>query len=49
MLGVLVERARAIEDLLVPLVVVALGTRFINGGNNVVWSAAAILTRFGPF
>ena len=31
-LGVLVERARAVEDLLVLLVVVALGARFINGG-----------------
>ena len=31
------------------LIVIALGARFINGCNNVVWSAAAILTRFGPF
>ena len=49
MFGVLVERAWDIEDLLVLLVVVALGTRFTNGGDDVVWSAAAILTRFGPF
>ena len=49
MLGVLVERAWAIEDLLVLLVVVTLGARFINGGDDVVWSAAAILTRFGSF
>ena len=49
MLGVFVERARAFKDLLVLLVIVALGARFINGGDNVVWSAAAILTRFGPF
>ena len=31
------------------LIIVALGTRFINGGDDVVWSAVAILTRFGPF
>ena len=48
-LAVLVERARALEDLLVLLVIVALGARFINGGNDVVWSAAAILTSSGPF
>ena len=42
--GVLVERAQAIEDLLVLLVVVALGARFINGGDDVVWSVATILT-----
>ena len=35
--GVLVEGARAIEDLLVLLVIVALGTRFINGGTT-MWS-----------
>ena len=44
MLGVHVERARAVEDLLVLLVIVALGTRFINGGDNVVWLAVVILT-----
>ena len=49
MLAVFVERARAFEDLLVLLVVVALGARFINGGDDMVWSAAVILTRFGPF
>ena len=36
MLDVLVEKARDIEDLLVLLVVVALGARFINGGDDVV-------------
>ena len=36
MLGILVERAWAIEDFLVLLVVVALGARFINGGDDVV-------------
>ena len=48
-LAFLVERARAFKDLLVLLVVVVLGARFINGGDDVVWSAAVILTRFGPF
>ena len=48
-LVVLVERAWAFEDLLVLLVIVALGARFVNGGNDVVWSAAAILSRCGPF
>ena len=48
-LVVFVERARALEDLLVLLIVVTLGTRFINGSDDVVWSAAAILTRFGSF
>ena len=36
MLGVFVERAQAIEDLLVLLIIVALGARFINGSDNVV-------------
>ena len=49
MLAVLVERAWAFEDLVVLLIVVALGTRFMNGSDDVVWSATAILTRFGPF
>ena len=31
------------------LIVVALGARFINGGDDVVWLAMAILTRFGSF
>ena len=35
--GILMEGARAIEDLLVLLIVVALDARFINGGDNVVW------------
>ena len=43
-LAILVEGARAFEDFLVLLVVIAFGARFINDGNNVVWSAAAILT-----
>ena len=47
--GVLVEGARAVEDLLVLLVVVALGVRLINGSDKVVWLAAAILTRLGSF
>ena len=46
MLDVLVERARAIEDLLVLLIVVALCAWLIDVGNKVIWSAAAILTRF---
>jgi len=49
MLGILVERAWAFEDLLVLFIVVALGARFFNGGDDVVWSAAVILTRFGSF
>ena len=35
-LAILMEGARAFEDLLVLLVVVALGTRFVNGGGDVV-------------
>ena len=49
MLAVLVEGTQAFKDLLVLLIVVALGARFINGGDDVVWSLAAILTSFGPF
>ena len=49
MLAIFVERARAFENLLVLIIVVALSARFINGGDDVVWSAAVILTRFGPF
>ena len=49
MLGVLVERALAIKDLLVLLIVVALGVRIIDGSNKVVCPAAAILTRLGSF
>jgi len=48
-LGVLMERARAIEDLLVLLIVVALGTRFIDSNDDVVWPAAVILTSLGSF
>ena len=36
MSGVLVEGTRAVEDLLVLLVIVALGARFIDGGDDVV-------------
>ena len=36
MLGVLVERARAVEDLLVLLIIVALGVRFIDSSDDVV-------------
>ena len=48
MLAVLVEGARAFEDFLILLVVVTFGTRFINGGDDVVWSVAVLLTSFGP-
>ena len=41
------ERARAIEDLLVLLIVVALGARFIDGSDDVVWPAMVILARLG--
>ena len=44
--GVFVQGARAIEDLLVLLIVVTLCARLIDVGNKVIWSAAAILTRF---
>ena len=49
MLGVLVERAQAVEDVLVLLIVVALGMRFIDSIDDVVWPAAAILTSLGSF
>ena len=49
MLGILVERARAIEDLLVLFIVVALGVRFIDDGDDVVWPVAALLARLGSF
>ena len=49
MLAILVKRAWALEDLLVLLIIVVLGARFINYGDDVVLSAVAILTRFGPF
>ena len=35
-LVVLVEGARAFEDLLILLIIVALGVRFVNGGDDVV-------------
>ena len=49
MSGVLIERAQAVEDLLVLLVVVALGARFIDGGDTVVWLTVVILARLGSF
>ena len=49
MLGVLMERARVVEDLLVLFVVVALGARFIDGSDDVVWPATVILTSLGSF
>ena len=49
MLDVHVERVHAVEDLLVLLIIVVLGTRFINGNNDVVWLVAVILTRLGSF
>ena len=49
MFGILVEGARAVEDLLVLLVVVTLGARFVDGNDDVVWPAVAILTRLGSF
>ena len=49
MLGIFVEGAWALEDLLVLLIIVVLGARFINGSDNVVWPAAMILTRLGSF
>ena len=49
MCSVLVERAWAIEDLLVLPIVVALGARFINGSDDVVWPVVVMLTRLGSF
>ena len=46
MFVILMERAWAIKDLLVLLIVVMLGARLIDIGNKVIWSAVAILTRF---
>jgi hypothetical protein len=47
--SILVERARAVEGLLVLLIIVALGMRFTNSGDDVVWPAATVLTRLGSF
>ena len=44
MLGVLVERAWAFKDLLVLLIIVVLGSRLVNSGDDMVWSAVATLT-----
>ena len=49
MFSILVEGAWAIEDLLVLLVVVALGARLIDGSDEVVWPAVVILTGLGSF
>ena len=43
--GILMKRARAIEDLLVLFVIVVLGTRLTDGDDDVFWLAAAILAR----
>ena len=43
------KRARAIEDLLVLLIIVALGVRLTNSGDDVVWPTAVILARLGSF
>jgi len=47
--AVLVEGAWSFKDLLVLLIVFTLGTRFVDSGDDVVWSTMAILTSFGPF
>ena len=49
MLAILVEGAWAFKDLLVLLVVVALGLRLVNSGDDMIWSAAVIFTRLGAF
>ena len=48
-LAFFVERAWEFEDLLVLLVIVALGAKFINNSDDMIWSAVAILTRLGSF
>jgi len=45
-LAILVEGAQAFEDFLVLLVIVTFGMSFVNGGDDVVWLATAILTNF---
>ena len=47
--GILVQGARAIEDLLVLFVIVALGARFVDGSDDVVQPAVVILTGLGSF
>ena len=49
MFGVLVKRAWSVKYLLVLLVVVALSARLTDGGDDVVWPAAAILAKPGSF
>ena len=46
-LGILVKRERAIKDFLVLLIIVVLSARLIDGGDDVVWLAAVILTGLG--
>jgi hypothetical protein len=48
-LAILVEGAWSFEDLLVLLIVVSLGARLIDCGDNVVWSTMVILVSSGPF
>ena len=48
-LAVLVEGAWAFEDFLVLLIIVMLGARFVNGGDDVVWPTVAILASFRTF
>ena len=43
------ERAWAVEDLLVLFIIVVLSTRFIDGRDDVVWLTAEILTSHGSF
>ena len=47
--AILVEGAWAFMDFLVLLVIVTFGVRFVNGGDDVVWSTVVILTSFRPF
>ena len=45
MFGVLVKRAWVVEDLLVLFIIVTLGVRLTNGGDDVFWSVVVILAR----
>ena len=47
MLGIFVEGARSLKDLVL-LIIVVLGSRFFDGGDDVVWPATAILPDLGP-
>ena len=46
MFGVLVQGARTVQNLFVLLVIVTLCARLVDVGDEVIWSAAAMLTRF---